>query len=366
MEFIDISADDGNIDDLGEIDTSGQEVYECAALEELDQEDIQDKPSNYGGSLDYESATPIKETRKMMEGPGLEKLMNNLVIANTSYNNPIAPESVEKRLLRIEKELEDISGDQLRDLSPQTAQKLKDTKGLYSQVSKAYKDRLGTIRKVLTEELEADGELEMISLPCIAFDTKDMRRLLNLERRVHNIETLVGPRELTDKSLATELGELAAQAKLIHNDSETLDQFHRRVQEIEKEYENSLLGRKSKDDRVLHRHAVDQMESQESRVNELYRYLGVLKKYGPILPQLTNRIKEINGISMQQTESLNIIRTIDVSIEDLQKQVQQWEEVTQTMEQKLTAQEVELEENIKYFNHTVAKLEDRIRPSNSC
>ena len=69
---------------------------------------------------------------------------------------------------------------------------------------------------------------------------------------------------------------------------------------------------------------------------------------------------------MKQTESLNIIRTIDVSIEDLQKQVQQWEEVTQTMEQKLTAQEVELEENIKYFNHTVAKLEDRIRPSNSC
>lgn len=365
MEFIDISADDGNIDDLGEIDTSGQEVYECAALEELNQEDIKDKPSNFGVSLDYGSTTRINETRNMMEGPGLEKLMNNLVIANTSYSNPITPESVEKRLLRIENELQEISGEQLRDFSPQTAQNLKDTKGLYSQVSKAYKDRLRTVRRVLTEESEVDGELEMISLPRITFDTKDMRRLLNLERRVHNLETLVGPRKLTDKSLATELGELAAQAKLIHNDSDTLDQFHRRVQEIEKEYENSLLGRKSKDDRVLHHHAVDQMESQESRVNELYRYLGVLKKYGPILPQLTNRVKEINGISMKQTESLNLMRTIDVSIEDLQKQVQQWEEVTQTMEQKLTTQEVELEENIKYFNHTMAKLEDRIRRSNS-
>lgn len=196
-------------------------------------------------------------------------------------------------------------------------------------------------------------------LPHFTLNFEDCKRLLELDHKISILEGKVGfsDDQEDDRSLVTKLEVLFRQIKILKNDSDTLSQFHEKLGEINKNYEDSLTGVKARGDTKLYDAIYGGMTTQETKVEELYKYHELLEKYGPILPQLLNRIKQISNMSDRVLESYEIARSLNSCVMDLQSQANKWENILNSLEQKLDQQELDLNRNASYVNKKIASLE---------
>lgn len=361
MEAIDLNAQEVNLDaELASLDTSGQEIFEWTAIEEpcLGEPTCESPPSQ--DQIAHDHAPTIDQSKRVLEAQRPANLLNITAFPSYSERRSTAAATVEERLLLVKKELEALSELQKDELGYENCMQLEKNKSMFAQVAKTSEDLIKQLHGKLLEHKGDGEELLSVTLPRIKVDAKDMQRLLSLERRIDRLERIIGPSEVSGKSLITKLNVVSADVKLLRDDGAALERFHKRLHEINEEYENSLLGRKSKDSSELKQHVVDEMNSQESMVNDLFKYNDLLQEYGPIFPQLTNRIRQISGISVKFSETFELVRTMDLSIVDLQEHAEKWKHTTQALEDRLSKQEVDLENNIACFNRTIERLEGRL------
>lgn len=367
MDVIDLSITSENVirQELAALDPSGEELFECSAIPEADvAAESQDADTELVQDDILVNHTPAaRRTRLSIEMAGQRRLVRNIAISHIPPGKRESPESMEERLERISRELQELSKQGPEELGARNTSGLQYTKSLHLKLTQVSSDRLSMLRsKLLREPCTTDGAID-VSLPHLKLDGRDTRRLLELDRRISRLERVVGPTESLGKSLSTRLDEFESQCELLCRDSQTLEKFHKRLHDIEDDYQNSLLGRKSKNSATLFQRTKDGMVSEESQINDLYRFNDLLQAYGPILPRLTDRVRQISGIDDKVSECFELARATDSCIQDLQEQAQQWEQVTNDLEQKLATQEADLAKNREHFNQLLVDLERKVKAS---
>lgn len=352
MEVIDLN-DQDLIDDCSEyINVSGTErqLFESRplqpALEETfnDQDIISDK-------LVSRSIPSVSSTKKILENTRLEQRVPDSVTFKTASRREAHTESIEQRLSRIKCELEEIRKLQETVSDSESLQDVHYLEELHSQLLSVSQARLSNVKKRLPQQNTN------VVLPNITIDESGAQRLLVLDQKIHELERIIGPPGNDEKSLITRLESLFRQVKLLNNDNERLGQFHERIIKINKFYEDSLVGRRSKVDPKLYDAMLERMTPHEMKVNELYKYHGLLEAYAPILPRLLDRIKYLSGINDSVGETYELARTLNVSMSDLQSQANKWEELLAQLENKLDQQSLDMERNVNYVDKKLSSLE---------
>lgn len=366
MDIIDLKATEEGVivQDLAALDLTGQEIFESVGIQEVvgtaESEDL----TGQGSKLDavIEDHTPsVSQTKQLIEDSDHRQTARHMAISNMVQGTGIARESIQERLERINRELQEISALPDEELGPRNAEELQKTGILHHKLTQISKNKLEVLQHNLFGENQTVNGSVGVTLPRVRLDASDMQKLLELDRRITRLERVVGPVESLGKSFLTKIDELKSQTALLSDDNEILDRFHERLQEIQEDYENSLLGRKSKNTPELHQAAKEKMFTQESRLNDLHRFHGTLQVYGPILLQLTERVKQISGIDGKLSECFKIASSTDTLIKELQEQAKKWEQVNGSLEQKLATQESDLAHNKEYFERLLANLESRSR-----
>ncbi|QLL30238.1 hypothetical protein HG536_0A00550 [Torulaspora globosa] len=369
MDIIDLSITNESaiVDELAALDVSGQEIFECTGIQEVDDavapQEVITRQFSGLNDVTNDRTPPVGHTKKQVEGSGHSGLARHMVISNMPQVRAAAPESVEERLERIGRELQELSDLECRKLGPRNSEELERTRNLHLKLTKMSTERLKEMKRSLFEEQEAVNEPLDVTLPRVRFDAGDMQKLLELEGKLTQLERVVGPVASLRKPLVTQLEDLRSRSALLGRDSELLNKFHERLHEIEEDYENSLLGRKSRNAPSLYQDTKSKMFSYESRINDLHRFNDTLQVYGPILPQLADRVRQLSGIEGKLSECVGVAKAIDTCIAELQELAMKWERTNNRLEQKLSAQEIELAHNRQRFDELVANLEAKLKPS---
>ncbi|GAV48902.1 hypothetical protein ZYGR_0N03070 [Zygosaccharomyces rouxii] len=338
--------------DLNQAET---EVFESSPLKEVVQNTVdEEQVPDYEPQINSQNIPAIETTRDKLGNLQLEQHVEEYSAVNRREE---IPESMEQRLLRIKNELEEIKALQELGHDSVNSQDLKMLEDLHHQLNSDSQSKMQGLRQRLSKETEADA----VVLPHFTMNFEDCKRLLEVDQRMSLLEGKVGSTldQEDDKSLVTKLEVLFRQIKILKNDSDTLGQFHERLAQINKNYEDSLAGRKARTDAKLYDAICGGMTMQETKVEELYKYHGLLESYGPIFPQLLNRIKQLSGMSDKILESYEIAHSLNSSVMDLQSQANKWENILNSVEQKLDQQEIDLNKNASYVNKRIAALENK-------
>ncbi|QLQ77805.1 hypothetical protein HG537_0A00520 [Torulaspora globosa] len=366
MDVIDLNTTDETAiaDELAALDVSGQEIFECRGIQEVDDtvlDEVAGKQSTGLESVTDDQTPSVGQTREKIEGSGRTGLERYIVVSNMPQGRAVVPESVEERLERIGRELQELSSLEYGELGPRNGEELERTRNLHLKLSQISTDRLRELQRALFEDHEGVSKPVDVTLPRIRFDAADMQKLLVLESKISRLESLVGPVESLGKPLTAQLDELKSRYAILGSDYELLEKFQKRLHEIEQEYENSLLGRKSATTPSLHQDTKTKMFSYESRINDLHRFNNRLQVYGPILPQLTDRVRQLCGIDDKLSQCINVVNSIDNCIDELQEMAKKWEQTNNKLERKLSAQEIELINNRQGLNERLADLEAKLK-----
>lgn len=360
MEFIDLSIlpikdESCEYIDLNQAET---EVFESSPLKEVIQNTFdEEQVPNNESRIKSHNIPPIEPTRARLENLQLEQ--SNAEFRSVNRHKEL-PESLEQRLSRIKDELEEIKALQELEHDPVNSREVEMLENLHHKLYSASQSKIQELRQRLFRREGTDA----LVLPHITIDFEECKRLLELDQKISKLERKVGfPNDQEDDtSLVTKLEVLFRRIKILRNDSDTLNQFHEKLSEINQKYEDSLTGGKARNDAKLYDAISGGMTTQETKVGELYKYHGVLESYGPILPQLLNRIKQLSSMSDKIFESYEIARSLNSSVMDLQSQTNKWEDILNSLEQKLDQQEIDLQENSNYIINKMASLETNFRP----
>ncbi|CDF90493.1 uncharacterized protein ZBAI_06926 [Zygosaccharomyces bailii ISA1307] len=352
MEVIDLSSEDLVDDSSQYVDPSRieRQVFESHPMRSMIKGTSGKQHTDYH-KINSQKIPNTISTRARLEKCQIEQRIPDRVIFDV-VSKKEAPESIEQRLSRIKNELDEIRSMQDHAEDSKTFQELQYVEELHSKLLLASQSRLSDLRKQFN--LEPDTS---IVLPRITLDSSDAQKLLTLDQKIFELERIVGPRGDDDRSLMTKLESLFRQVNLLNNDKDTLAQFQEKLNEINKSYEDSLIGRRSKVDSKLYDVMCDKMTSHEMKVNELYKYHHLLEAYGPIFPELLHRIKEISEISDHISETYELAKTLNNSISDLQVQANKWEAILERLEDKLDLQALEMEKNAKYVDEKLKSLD---------
>lgn len=356
MEVIDLNSQNGKDESCEYVDLSHAEteVYESSPLKEAMKEVLDDqRVADNGFQVSSQNIPAIGSTRAKFENLHLEQNVNG---PNVLKRRSKMPESVEQRLSRIKDELEEIKAMQQTNNDFTSSGDLETLKGLHHHLQASSQDKTLELR----QKLSGNRDVNNVVLPRLTINFEDSQRLLALDRRVSILERRIGlPNDEGEeyKSLTTKLEVLFRQIKLLENDSDTLGQFHERLTQVNKSYEDSLAGRRARTDAELYDAISGGMTTQETKVGELYKYHGLLEGYGPILPKLLRKIKEINAITDKIRESHEIASSLNSSVMDLQSQANKWENILTVLDQKLDQQVIDMEKNASYTNRKLAQLE---------
>lgn len=363
METIDLSIQEGKLDygELDALDTSGKEVFESYAADSIRSADCTEYISIRKEQKKPDYIPSIGDTKRFLERKSLEGLVASSETSSRTFlkRNPLK-ELVEERLLRIKEELEEIGSFKETRLNAESIGESDSMGNLHYKLTKLTEERIDELKDKLLEKPNFSRSSSEVILPRIKVDISDLQRLLDLESRVYKLEEQVGPPENDDRSLMTKLNEIFRQINLLRNDNHVLGKFHRQLTEINSNYEESLLGRKAKMDPSLHNTSTHQMIRYESKIDELYKYHGLLQTYCPLFPKLTNRIRHINGMNTNVSECFELVKTVDFNISDLQDHAQKWEKITLDIEKKLNSQEVSIENNMTHIEQELERLEQKI------
>ncbi|CCC70699.1 hypothetical protein NCAS_0F02150 [Naumovozyma castellii] len=359
MEVFDLTGDvdDADYDKLSGVDARGEQVFE-ASPKATDRETYLDVTDNdtveepQEEEIVYENTKSVAALRGVLDSKLRQKgyLFEAKQIDKrneTDFSQEISKigdETTEDKLLRIKEELSQL---QLQDDVSFTAAERKRVtalQDLHQHISRNYKQKLDNLQESFQNGLYLTDTTNEVALPNIKLDLTDLQRILDLEKRIHELESILGSNESEEfpTSIISQINEVYGSLKLLQNNDEgktILQNFHEKLKEVDADYKNSLLGKQYGKDSNLQETTQDKMVLFETKINQLYKSYGLLKNYQDVIPKLSERIRHIDKLNENVSESYHIIQNTDSIISEIKQTAKQWENTINRVEEKLDSQE---------------------------
>ncbi|CCF60028.1 hypothetical protein KAFR_0I02490 [Kazachstania africana CBS 2517] len=343
--------EDVDYNELLGVDEQGQQIFE----NNVDNRDLlgqyesnSSRHEHPSRGIVYDSVPSIENSRKAIE---------SVLVLDTSVDSKqrVSGEAVSETLSRIRSELEALKVDETSIQEVTFLKELRDKLG--EQYTTTLKELRGKF--MATKELRND---EMIKLPeKIQLDFNDLQKILKLDARIRNIEERVGTNDWSPgnaKPIVTQLNELYRHLTILNDDKngKTLSRFQRKLDEVSVKFEESLLNKKmGKEPTILDELNIN-LKREMTLDKEGLQMVTNLRSYESYLPNMVDRVRYIGDLNNNVVESLDRIRCIDSTIKDLQVQSNKWENTLKTMNEKLIAQEKNIDGNLKGIYSKIDEL----------
>ncbi|AAS50912.2 ABR141Wp [Eremothecium gossypii ATCC 10895] len=353
VEVIDLSATQAQ-DPLDEEEPKEQEVFETSDNEGLVDEETdearqdQEVVSDPVASQD-EARTVFESTVVVSTGDFSGRIDRCADLCRTGR----ADESVDQRLARIGRELQEI------ELERGAEEYADEAQGLQEMYRALERERARELGRMQARLQLAPSEEGAVRLPRVTLDAGDCERIVELERKIASLEASVGQTSST-KSVVTCVNELFHKVSLLENNEPLLEKFETSMKRISKEYEESIIGRRATKDPALQKHITEDLKTTDTKVAEIYNSYNLLKKYAGVLPDLINRVQSLNTLHREVRDAATTVQDFDQNVAQLSAQADRWDTMLTEMEEKLDQHEASFEKNKETIFHWVSALEAKL------
>lgn len=316
-----IELNDDEISRLDALDTISSEIVERHGRSDADEV----KTFNNEELTGDNNIPDPKETRSK-----LEKRLTFDVSDN--YSN-VKEEKVEDKLARIRKELESIKSNE--DIKKENEKEIEMLENMCLKLSKEKTDHFNTLLRRLNEE---NSKVELHQIPNIRFDVSDTQRLLKMEAKVRDLEDQIGVPFNEKGNLVAQINEIYRHLNLL-NDKQQMDDLIENLRNMNKEFEESFLGRQvGRDANIIHNLNTVDTKSQTQLLYDAYLELG---NYEETIPLMITRLREMNGIHNNLKSGLDTIDYMKEMLEQMDIQSKRWESLVTQVNDKFDLHELE-------------------------
>lgn len=373
--------------DLPDIDHESQDVFESSDIEsDLDISASQTTVQNEEDSDIDQSTFSSKDAKKRFAN---DHLVGEVDIVNflgdiskkslfkNGYKVTAIDETIEQKLARIKRELEEIQLIKSKEEVEQSDQEPSEIDNLVSLLEELsvsdrkheeinyYNQRIKEIFsniKVDTSEEQRNSKTDPIE--------SSSANILLLESKLNTIENLLGSESLQQlqnsihkprsKTIQNHLNDLTRKINIIYNPEFQLNKIKQEIRDLNKETERLATNRKLALITSKSNNKYDQIQqTQQSRstfeqkVNSLYDRIDEFDNVNAILPSLLARLKSLHKIHADIGQTVSTVNGIDQVLESMKMDMSKWNESLDKVNQ-------DLDNRRSIFEINKKEIEDRL------
>ncbi|CCD24024.1 Jnm1p NDAI_0C03640 [Naumovozyma dairenensis CBS 421] len=392
MEVFDFTdnVEDVSYEFMSALDDTQPKIFESEGTELLPENGLQNEYRSTNDTLELYPSNDIdhqgeKSTIIYENTPDMMKVAEQLESQLKKYN---ATKSTKEDLRKMQidkpeistlkKELDKISLQELDDMKRESTM---EDKLLFEKIQKSMQSDEKTLLKGLHDKLSEhvseesnhdnnnnNNDKYILKLPNIEFNSTELYRILNLEERIHKLESSLGHikdepnicQSSFEEPIMTQLNKIYRQLILIENNEPVLNNFQKSLTEINKKYEDSLLGKNINKNNDLQELAINNIVNQKTKIDNLYKFYDENKHYADILPKLSERMKLFKKVNMKVSESFQMLQNIDRMIADVASTTEEWNCTINKIVEKISSQEIIVNKNFEKLNDKIQNLEAKL------
>ncbi|ODV67945.1 hypothetical protein HYPBUDRAFT_137889 [Hyphopichia burtonii NRRL Y-1933] len=373
--------------DLPDIDHESQDVFESSDIEsDLDISASQTTVQNEEDSDIDQSTFSSKDAKKRFAN---DHLVGEVDIVNflgdiskkslfkNGYKVTAIDETIEQKLARIKRELEEIQLIKSKEEVEQSDQEPSEIDNLVSLLEELsvsdrkheeinyYNQRIKEIFsniKVDTSEEQRNSKTDPVE--------SSSANILLLESKLNTIENLLGSESLQqlqnsihkprNKTIQNHLNDLTRKINIIYNPEFQLNKIKQEIRDLNKETERLATNRKLALITSKSNNKYDQIQqTQQSRstfeqkVNSLYDRIDEFDNVNAILPSLLARLKSLHKIHADIGQTVSTVNGIDQVLESMKMDMSKWNESLDKVNQ-------DLDNRRSIFEINKKEIEDRL------
>ncbi|EEA20131.1 hypothetical protein TMatcc_000107 [Talaromyces marneffei ATCC 18224] len=170
----------------------------------------------------------------------------------------------------------------------------------------------------------------------------------------------------TSTTTTAQLESLSSRIKRLTADAENLANARRRAGEVAARAppdSPSVGGDASTSSgatEVNNTESITQREEQAAKIQALYATLPTIQSLHPLLPSVLERLRSLRAIHASAAEASETLDALEKDQAEMSKEIEQWREGLNIVEQKVRESEISMKKNIEYVGPWVEALEKRI------
>lgn len=360
---------------LPDIDENSQDVFETSDIESDVEVPSVPTPSV---ELDFMSARKRFEQSVIVDDMSNVDFLGkvNQGLGRSGYFVEAVNETVEQKLARIARELEEIRLQESQDKDsqlekdsnePKSDQRTLNQVGVLEKVLGSLKENSlhnfygDKIDKVL---LDAHIEFSLVERVEPPKSATSVGEILALESRLYNVEKLIGVEKemLTLKaassgSLQTSLNDLKRRINIIHNPEYYIQRVKQDINKLGEETEKLEARRKLLE--ITSTGEVEQKEPLSLEIDEIYTKLHEIDAINHVVPMLITRLKTLHLVHGDVANVVGVVSSLDETLDGIKSDIVSWDTSINTLNSNLKEYETNFESNKGVITNRLDELERR-------
>ncbi|CUM55617.1 unnamed protein product [Debaryomyces tyrocola] len=308
--------------------------------------------------------------------------ITNSSLTRTGYQVNQVDETVDQRLSRIARELEEIKILQLNDSSntkTSDCNKLVQTleslakEPLLSPVNdlNQYNHRIKQVFDEASARLETTGTdgLKTLQKPPLV----DTSQVLALESRLNAIESVLGPDGTTNIQSQAEskptiqnwLNELTRKLNVVHNPEYQLDTVKKEVALLTKQIETLASHKRFLDlSHLAPTNPPPQPDSSHKQINskieDLHEKLPFFNHVNATVPLIVTRLKSLHTVHADLANTVQTVHELDLILNDIKSDMKKWNDSIDVVNANIDDHDKQYQSNKEHINLLLKDLNDKV------
>ncbi|KAM3124114.1 hypothetical protein CJJ07_002515 [Candidozyma auris] len=272
-------------------------------------------------------------------------------LANSGYNVQRLYESRQQKLSRIAFELEELEKD-----------------GKSSEITE-----LGKVLEKLRKSESQEGGIELavgelfqnidaaLKKPTTESESKKPDEVLQLEKRIAELEQLVGTAEEPPTSLRNAINNATRRVSVLYDHEFELDKVKEEIRSLSKEMENFATAKRVAQVASGSDGPVALQVDFEHKVAALYDRLPEFDKVNSTVPLMLNRLKSLHHVHSESGHAVECVSALDKMLSEMSLDMKKWDEAIDKVDKSITQQQAAFESNAVVFDKKMCALLERIK-----
>lgn len=374
---------------LPDIEQGPQQVFESSDVED-EPIALQEEAPSYADSDVDESTTDIVDAKKKFKHDfvtGEWDFLGNIgnPLSSSGYKVILLNETVDEKLARITRELEEIKiasegeaiesdknkeiellvalVERLSDKNKSKENSNDNTKAL--ETISPYNKRIKEVFDLTSEQLSF--KLSLVTSP-VTTGHVSPSAVLALEARIHDLETALGsPEEGMRQSIQGQITELERKANLVYNPEYHTKKLSEEVEKLNTNVEKYLanrrlaqIGGRSAPSSSITDQGRSGDEARNNKIDEIFSRIPDFDNVKAILPAVLARLKSLHLVHNELGSCVRTVTELDKTLGGIETEMVKWNKSVNEVNEKLDNQELEFDRNKQVIEQWVKQLEERV------
>lgn len=300
--------------------------------------------------------------------------VSNAGLGNGGYSVKKVKETVEQKLARISRELEEIQLE-LKEMENQKV-KVKIDKLIQTLEAEEQKsgqkdgstlnynaERIKTLFSHISQDIEKP--LDLLQHSSSNTEYRKIPQILELDAKINTLEMLIGIEASqkvqlkysdvveSNNNLNNIIRDLKRKVNIVHNPEYNLSVIKDELEVVREQTEKVISDRKllnisQPNDTVM----FESENLQTNKIENLYEKLPEFEAANSRIPLLVNRLKSLHSVHSDLARSIEVIKSLDTVLSDMGQEITKWNESADTLNSKID----KYSENFASKKQEVAKL----------